>query len=303
MPISNYPNGFANGVSVQGFPFIIQQNGLGKTFWVDSVNGSDGNKGNQTYPLATIAKAISLSTASKGDIIMVAAGHAETIVDATSLDINKIGVQIIGMGTGNFRPTITFATATAASVVISAADVMIHNIRGVCNIASQVTMFDVNAARVVINNCSFEEGTATGITMVDVNGGSANACDGVQILNSEFSAPTAGNYNGAIELGEVADGVVIDNCTVWGDFDDAAIHNPTGKILTNLKITNCTLTNLLAGQHAIELVSACTGIAANNYMFADTYATTIDPGALICFECYSNASADKNGRLNPVVES
>ena len=303
MPISNYPNGFANGVSVQGFPFVIQQNGLGKTFWVDSVNGSDGNNGNQTYPLGTIAKALTLCSDDRGDIIMVAAGHAETIVNDSTLDLNIDGVQIIGMGVEESRPTITFATATSALVILSASNSLLHNFRFVCNIASQDYMLEIKGANNTISNCSFEEGSATGLTMIAVAGASANDSDKTKIINCNFNAPTAGNYDQAILLNKVNDKVVIDGCTIYGDFDEACIQNPTATILTNLTIKNCILSNLQSGQHAIQLVSACTGIAANNYMYADAFATTFDPGALICFECYSNASVDKNGRLNPVVET
>ena len=172
-----------------------------------------------------------------------------------------------------------------------------------CNIASQVTMIDCNSTNTIIDSCLFQEGSATGLTCIDINGGGANECDGVKVINCEFKAPTAGNYNAAIELGEVADRAVVDNCTVFGDFDDACIHNPTGKVLTNLTISNCTLTNLLTGQHAVELVSACTGVEKYLLFYTDTYATTNDPGALACFECYSVSSVDKNARLNPVVES
>ena len=189
------------------------------------------------------------------------------------------------------------------SIIISADDVRYSNIIHVCDITSQVMMIDCNSTRTLIDGNKFAEGAQTGLAFIDVNGGGANACDGVQIVGNEFYAPTAANYNAAIELGEVADGVVIDSNVVWGDFDDACIHNPTGKVFTNLTISNNTLTNLLSSFHAIELVSACTGVAAGNFMYTDTYATTFDPGALACFENYSVSSVDKNARLNPVVET
>lgn len=302
MGISNYPNGFSNGISVKGFPFVVQQNGLGKTFWVDSVNGSNSNKGNSTYPLATIAGAVNLCVASRGDIIMVAAGHSETIANITALDINKAGVQIIGLGAGESRPTITFATSTAAAAVVSANDVSIHNLLFKCNIASQLTMIWLNAKRTTVSCCRFEEGSATGLNFVNINGGTANACDGVQVLDCEFYAPTAGNYNHAIELGEVADQIMIKGCYAEGDFDDACIHNPAAKVLTNMVLDNCILSNVKAGIHAVELVSACTGFAIELKMYTSVYASTFDPGSLKCIQCYSVNQLNANGVLNPAAQ-
>lgn len=301
--MTSYPFGFSDGVDIRGVPVITTQNPTGKVFWVDSNVGSDGNSGRPTYPLATVAKAVSLCTANKGDVIYVAPNHAETIADATSLVLSIAGISLLGQGNSSSRPTITFATAAAASIVVSAADVRISNMNFVCNIASQVTMIDCNAATTRIDNCYFTEGSATGLTFIDVNGGGANVCDGVKVINCEFNAPTAGNYNTAIELGEVADKVEVKGCTVFGDFDDACIHNPTGKVLTNLTLVDCVLSNNQTGIHAVELVSACTGIAKNLSMFTDTYATTIDPGALKCFGTYSVSAVDVNARLNPVIET
>ena len=51
MTISNYPNGFLNGVTIRGVP--LQQTQPGEVFWVNSttvvtkngIGGSDGNNG------------------------------------------------------------------------------------------------------------------------------------------------------------------------------------------------------------------------------------------------------------------
>lgn len=303
MPISNYRNGFKLGHTSREIPILDMQSKNGNVFWVDSNTGSNGNTGTFDAPFATIDYAIGRCTASQGDKIFVSPGHAESIVAATGMVADIAGISIIGLGLNDSRPTITFTTATAASVVVSANDVYIGNMIFKCNIASQVTMIDCNAKRTIIDGCYFTEGTQTGLTFIDINGGAANACDGVEVVNCDFNAPTAGNYTGAIELGEVADRVKIHECTIYGDFDDAGIHNPTGKVLTNLTLANNVISNLQTGDHAIELVSACTGMAYNLYMYTDTYATTFDPGSLKCFECYSVSSIDKNARLNPVVET
>lgn len=301
MPRSNYPHGFANGVSIQDVPFNVVVNPDANNFWVDSNSGSNGNKGTNTAPFATIDYAVGRCTANKGDVIYVAAGHTETIITATQLVIDVAGISVIGLGNANNRPLLQFATAATALVPVDAANVRVSNIQFVCNITSQAVMLDVNSSGLIVDNCSFSEGTQPATIIIDVTG-SANDCDDLVIHNCKFYSPTAG-CNEAISLKEVCDGVTITNCVAWGDFANGCIWNITGKVLTNLTIGECTLTNTQTGDHAIELVSACTGVARNLMMYTDTYATTIDPGALACFECYSVSSVDKNARLNPVIET
>ena len=77
MPISNYPNGFANGVNIRGVPVLNTYGG--NVFWVDSGAGSNGNKGTFDRPWATIDYSIGKCTASNGDVVMVKPGHAETL--------------------------------------------------------------------------------------------------------------------------------------------------------------------------------------------------------------------------------
>jgi len=302
MPYTNYPNGFKNGLSVREIPLVITPNPQGDVYWVNSnsQNASDANgvRGTNQYPLATLAAALSRVVAGQGDIIMIGPGHTETITSAVSVD--KSAVVIIGVGDNENRPVITFATSTAASLSIDAADVSLQNVVFKCNIASQVAMIDVNAARFHMNDCKLAEGTATGLVLVDVNGGAANACDGTQITNCELYAPTAGNYNAGIELGEVADNVQLKGNDIYGDWDDAGIHNPTGKVLTRLNIANNIVHNVQTADHAIELVSACTGNLSDNRLYADDSAATLDPGSLKCTANWAVNNIDEGGYIIPI---
>ena len=79
--MSNFPNGFANGISVRGMPLLSSY--PGKVFWVDS--GAPGGKGTFERPMATIDAAVALCTANNGDIIVVKPGHVETVSAAAGL--------------------------------------------------------------------------------------------------------------------------------------------------------------------------------------------------------------------------
>jgi hypothetical protein len=82
-------------------------------------------------------------------------GHAETVSAAAGIAISKIGVSVVGMGTGTLRPTITFATDTLADIDIDAANVSLINLRFISNIASLDAPIDVNAAGFEMVNCDF----------------------------------------------------------------------------------------------------------------------------------------------------
>src|SRR5680860_1259199 len=104
--LSNYPNGFTNGVTIRGLP--VQVVHPGKAFYVNKSGGtlaygqqstgSNSNKGTLQAPFATIDKAINSCVASRGDVIYVLPGHAETVADATTLVPDVAGVAIVGLG-------------------------------------------------------------------------------------------------------------------------------------------------------------------------------------------------------------
>ena len=94
---SNYPNGFSNGVTIRGIPLL--QVHPGEVFWVNNsgvlakggVGGSDGNDGSYLRPFSTIDYAVGRCTASRGDIIAVMPGHAESVAAASGITLDEIG--------------------------------------------------------------------------------------------------------------------------------------------------------------------------------------------------------------------
>lgn len=142
--LSNYPGGFNGGVSIRNVPILNSFSG--QVFWVNSNGGSDINAGTYTRPRATIAGALLLCKADRGDIIMVKSGHAETITAAAQITMNITGVAVIGMGQGTDRPELTFSTSTGASVLITASNTTFQNIVGITGINALTQPFDVRAS-------------------------------------------------------------------------------------------------------------------------------------------------------------
>lgn len=151
MSRSNFPNGFAGGVTIRGVP--LTQSHPGQVFWVSNtttllsgqIGGSNGNKGTFDQPFSTIDYAIGRCTAGRGDIIFVKSGHAETLSAASAITADIDGVSIVGIGSGASRPTLTFS-ATDSTMVISAASVTVQNIITVPSIDSVVSPIVVSGA-------------------------------------------------------------------------------------------------------------------------------------------------------------
>lgn len=281
----------------------------GNIWFVDSgaAQRSDTNDGEHgkswDMPFATLDFAV--GCASVDDVIYVAEGHAETLATAGALDLDVQGLKVIGLGQGTRKPkfTIGATSVAAADIDIDAADILLENCQFTIAAVDVTAMIDMNAKNFTCRNCDFTMNVTSyeAVTAIDINGGGANACDRAVIDGCTFWATVAAGSAQAIELGEVADGVLIKNCRVFGDFSNAAIHNPTGKVLTRLTIADCWLQNTQTGDHSLELVSACTGFAIRNFYHGDTDAALVDPGSLFSYECYGNDTVDKNGMLVPAA--
>src|SRR5439155_22095431 len=99
--------------------------------------------------------------------ILAAQGHTEACIAAATINVNKAGVTIVGMGNGRRRPTITFTTSTAATFAITAANVTIQNLffdmTGLDAVVSPIT---VTANDCTFIGCEFESGNATNQCLV-----------------------------------------------------------------------------------------------------------------------------------------
>jgi hypothetical protein len=248
---SNYPNGFAGGVTIRGIPLL--QTHPGEVFWVNNstvlpkggVGGSNGNDGSYLRPFSTVDYAIGRCTASRGDIIVVMPGYTETISAAAGWACDVAGVAIIGLGTGTNKPTITFSD-TASDINISAANVLISNIRCVSSVNSLVNFIDVDEGYATIHNCDFITGSATeAVAFID----QATIYDGLTVSGCKFLQPTdpeatgGGAGTGGIYLVDSED-ILVENCTFRGQFESGIIHNKT-TAAKGLVVRNCELSNEL----------------------------------------------------------
>ena len=145
--ITNFPGGFANGVSIRGMPLLQAQ--PGNVFWLSnspvvekpSVAGADRLPGTFNRPFASLAGALLQCQLGAGDVIMVKPGHRETISSATALALNVSDVAVIGLGVGASRPTFILDTAATANIQIRAKGISLQNLRFVANFADIASIF------------------------------------------------------------------------------------------------------------------------------------------------------------------
>jgi hypothetical protein len=219
MPQSSFPGGFMGGLTVQNMPVLNSY--PGQVFWVHSAGGSTG-AGTFNSPFSTLAQAIARCVSSRGDIVMIKAGHAESITAAAGIALDKTGVTIIGLGNGSNRPTFTFTTAVGADIDIDAANITMQNLLFVAGIDALTGPIDVNAADFCMIGCETRDTTGSYQT-VDWIDADANA-DRMLILDHVHRGATDAGAASWVTIAG-ADDVTIVPRFVDGNFSAACIEN------------------------------------------------------------------------------
>jgi hypothetical protein len=226
---SNVPGGPQNIVDFAKHPYDV--------YFIDSSNSnaSDaaGYGNSPDIPLASIDYLFSLATAGKKVVGYVLPGHTETYsTTGTKMTADKAGVDIIGLGNGSNRPTITFGH-TGATWAISAANITIANILFVTSIDSVVTYGTISGADFKMIDCEWRDTTDIEvITDWTITG------DRPQFINCNKSGYTGGDANvRCLSLAGV-DGALIKDCNFITKVTTAVIGFVT-TACTNTIIDNC----------------------------------------------------------------
>lgn len=221
MPLmSNFPFGFANGVSIRGLPVLNSY--AGNVFWVDSGAGSNGNDGSLNKPFATIDYAVGRCTANNGDIICVKPGHIETVTAAGGLALDVAGITLIGFGSGSDRPTINFTTAVGADMNVDAANITMINFLFTGGVDALTGPIDVNAADFSMLECETRDVTGQVVDFIVTD---ANA-DRLFISGWVHRGAAAAGADTAITI-VGGDDITIIPKFIDGNFAVAAIENVT----------------------------------------------------------------------------
>lgn len=321
MPISNFPNGFSNGVLVRGLPLNVVH--PGKVFFlnnssvlpINGVGGSDSNPGTYQRPFSTLSGALGQCSAGRGDVIMVMPGHAETISSASALSLSVSGVAVVGLGSGDLRPSFTLGTAVGATVNVTAANVSVSNCLFKANLADIAAVFTTTTAKnFSVDNCEFRDNSAilNFKTIVDTNT-TSNDTDGLSISNCQFYGLGATSGSALIKMDGTNARVTVKNNYVAHAATSAAGVMPiaTGKVVTGLIMDNNVFnlvgaTGVTTGIIITTDGSTNSGIISRNLIYSldatSEILVTASSGFKFSQNYYSGA-ADASGYLLPAADS
>lgn len=213
---------FPNGISSFGVPVLGTIGGLpftGNYYFVDPINGADGNEGTTELPLKTLYGALAKCTAGNNDVVVLvgdgtAAGSARlstalaqeinSSATAGTLNWNKDATHLIGVAAPTnvaqrariAPPTGTYTAATFNS------DAFINVTASGCYFAN-LSVF-----------CGFSTGSASMIAWTDSGG--RNAYSNVNIYGMADAASAGGANARSLKLNGGGEHTFI-NCTLGGD--------------------------------------------------------------------------------------
>lgn len=267
-----------------------------------------GNGFDASHPYATLAYAVQDSNRMDEQmVILVGEGHTEMVSEASMFSFNNDNMHIFGLGDGNNRPVFTFDTVTSAMLEVNKANLVFENLIFKCGIPNLLKLVAIAKAGALFRNCRFimnDEGTAL-VALLGIDITTADA-DDARFENCEIWCPGNGGDAG-IKLSAASARTTILGCNIFGDFDDACVHNPTGQVFTNIEIGKSVMRNTAAGQGCIELESDCTGSIHDNRvdcaLAAFATRTAIDPGLCLCSENYGSDDDLVGGILQPAPDA
>lgn len=276
----------------------------GTKFFVDSVNGDDGNDGlSWATALATLDAAVNLCTASSGDRIYLAPWHAEDLAAADTVDLDVAGVEVIGLRRGNQMPTFS-TTAAAGSITIDAANVSIRGIKLVANFATGTTTgltITASGDGLTVEDCHFRDTSAANEFLVHIS--VATTVTDLTIRGCTLIT-LAGSMTNSILFAGTSSNVVIENNYFFVDSADDVVDHLTAASV-NLVVRYNTIINqdTDTALYCLRYKSDGTGVAHDNRFAYNKVDAEVSVGAAAWwFENYAtNTIGTSSGVLDPAA--
>ncbi len=319
MPMSHYPNGFADGVSIRGIPINVAH--PGKVLFVGNstvpqpggMTGSDGNPGTYQQPLATLQKAIDNSVDARGDIIFVLPGHSETIATASALTVNKAALAIVGLGVGQHRPIFNLSAATS-TINVTAQSCSLSNLVLIAGALDISCITTTGAAGLTVSNCEFDDSSSilNFKYLIDTSAVS-NALNDLRIEGCKLHGLSATAGTSVVKMdGTNAVLSIVDNYFTHASTNGGGLMNiAAGKVVTFAQIKRNVITLTAATDTATGLLIITDG-TTNSGVISDNYVDSLDATTEILvtassgFKFHENkysGAADKSGYLLPAADA
>jgi hypothetical protein len=296
-------------VSIREVPALVTFSG--KVFWVDSATGSNGNKGTQSRPFATLDYAIGRCTANNGDTIIIKENHAETVTGVGGIAADVAGITIIGLGNFDQRPRFLMDGAATVTFAISAADVKIQNCVFAAGHADVVTCFAITAKGAWIDACEFVNNVVDEnfVTPIKATSTSDNNADGLRVTNCRWMSVDAASAEFIEANADILGLVVFGNFVAHEGTASPLVLFATGKDMQYGQIMWNFLSHKMTANELLVNIdtSANSGIIAHNRVGHADVTTTHDLGidALGCrlFDNLSTSTDSLSGFVMPAIDA
>lgn len=314
------------GLPYAGYPVRGWQGG--RVLFVSSVGGCEGQQGGPIgtmgapFPslFGTSAKGYAdgalynlQNRVNKGDVIYILPGHTESVAvaDAAVATGTAAGFSIVGLGTGDTRPTFNWTTA-ASTWLLDTAGVELSNL--ILNFAVTaatvvVTPMTVSAKNCRINNCYINWGASTTIGCGSTLGAIAvttagdnfefadNFCNNLDVAGTAGQAITLLSLNGADYCRIVRNKIFgATTATTVGPIHFLTTLSSDVEIMWNY-VENLIASSTIAISSAI---SGVTGTVAYNQLRVNSGIQPITVSANMStslFQNFANNTVNKNGAL------
>lgn len=293
--------------------FIVGSSSVARREVLDQIYKTDNDGLVRNY--TTLSAASSAATANAGDVILVLPLHTETISSSTALTLSKAGVTIVGLGSGNNRPTITLDTATSATINVTAANITIKNIIFVANFAAIVSCFTTTTAKdFALLGCEFRDTTAilNFVNIVDTNA-TTNDTDGLRIEDCKRIGLGATSATTIVKMDGTNDRLSIKRNYFTHAAVTAAGLMPiaTGKVVTNAEIDS-NIFNLTGATGATTGILITTDGTTNSGYLVRNFIQSLDAtteilvtasSGFVFSQNFYSGVADKSGYLLPSADA
>ena len=284
-------------VAIQAKVFFVASSS--SAYLGDLLNTFPNDNDGVARVVTSITAALALCEANRGDVIYVLPGYTTTVT--SSINVNKAGVSIIGLGNGTARPTITGNGAIDA-VNITAANVTFDNFHFAAPETDDQTAF-INVAGVegvTIRNIT-GVGSQTAKNVVDCITVAASSnrllIENVNIFNTTVAV------NSFLSLEGASTSIKVKNFTAFGPVVAAGIID--GALITDLELEDVVIHVSGSSKSAIVLDSNPTGHALRVFAKGTntTLASNVNYGnALALFEVRTAEDYSVQGAVIPAAD-
>jgi hypothetical protein len=292
--------------------FVVAKSGITNEAEIKAIYGNNYPDGTPVV-YTSLALAVASCVASRGDTIIIAPGHTESISSATALTLSIAGVTIIGLGTGSLRPTLTLDTVATATINVTAANVMIKNVLFVANFAAVASVFTLTTAKdFAVVGCEFRDTDSThNFVAIVTTDATDNHSDGLAFTGNIVRGLGTTAATTPIKVAQA-----LDRITINDNYINLAVLNNTSAVLAH---TSKVVTNLLMARNrvfrpntdtATGAILITTSSTTNTGMVCDNYVQHADVAAAILvtagsiygmFNNLADGDADASGYVLPAI--